>query len=234
MHGPRPTSQALAMNHTILGTIAQVAQLELARGEHVWCANGSLVSYTPGTSWRLRVPGGVGGAVRRGLAGEGMSLTFVEGEADGQRVLLGSNHPGQISEWNLDQEGPLIATRGSFIAAWGVDLDITVTIARRVGAAFFGGAGLFLQRVNGRGTALVHASGDLVRRPLARGERLLVSTGNLAAFSASCDYSIQGVGGCLKMLFGREGMFMTRLEGPGMVYLQTLKRGFAARAAAHG
>jgi len=213
------------MIHTIIGTIAQVARVELDRGSALWCSRGSLVSYSSGVSWRLRVPGGVGGAVRRGLAGEGLALAYVESQEDRQSLLLGSNHPGHIAEWDLARDGPLIATRGSFLAAWGPDLSITVTVARRARAAFFGGAGLFLQRISGRGTVLVHASGDLLPHTLERGERLLVSTGNLVAFSDSVDYSIQGVGGCTRMLFGGEGIFMTRLEGPGRALLQSLKRG---------
>jgi uncharacterized protein (AIM24 family) len=103
-------------------------------------------------------------------------------------------------------------------------IDIDVTIARRAGAAFFGGAGLFLQRVSGTGTVLIHGSGDFYERRLAEGEQILVSTGNLAAFADRVDYDIQGVGGCRKMMFGGEGLFMTRLSGPGRVLLQTLKR----------
>jgi uncharacterized protein (AIM24 family) len=59
------------------------------------------------------------------------------------------------------------------------------------------------------------------------GERMLVSTGNVAGFSAAVDYDIQGVGGVRKALFGREGLFMTRLTGSGRVLLQSLKRGSA-------
>jgi uncharacterized protein (AIM24 family) len=36
------------------------------------------------------------------------------------------------------------------------------------GAAFFGGAGLFLQRVSGAGTVLIHGSGDLDDRTRSR------------------------------------------------------------------
>jgi uncharacterized protein (AIM24 family) len=32
------------------------------------------------------------------------------------------------------------------------------------------------------------------------------------------------VGGCSKILFGGEGLFMTKLTGPGRILLQTLKR----------
>lgn len=122
----------------------------------------------------------------------------------------------------------------SFLAAWGEQIDISVTIARRAGAAIFGGAGLFLQKVSGVGHVLIHGSGDFDERELADGDRLLVSSGNLAAFSDSIDYNIQGVGGCAKMLFGGEGIFMIRLTGPGRVTLQSLKRGVMQRASSGG
>ena len=101
---------------------------------------------------------------------------------------------------------------------------IDVRVAKRAGAAFFGGAGLFLQRISGSGTVLVHGSGDFIDRDLAQGEAVLVSTGSLAAFAESVDYDIQGVAGCRRVAFGGEGLFMTRLSGPGRVLLQTLKR----------
>jgi uncharacterized protein (AIM24 family) len=71
---------------------------------------------------------------------------------------------------------------------------------------------------------LVHASGYLDDRRLAPGEVLTVSTGHLAAFADSVDYDIRYVGGMRKALFGGEGLFMTRLVGPGRVLLQTVKR----------
>jgi uncharacterized protein (AIM24 family) len=83
---------------------------------------------------------------------------------------------------------------------------------------------LFLQRVSGAGTVLIHGSGDLDDRTLAPGESLTVSTGHLAAFADSVDYDIRYVGGVRKVLFSGEGLFMTRLTGPGRVLLQTLRR----------
>ena len=106
-----------------------------------------------------------------------------------------------------------------------------MTVAKRAGAAVFGGAGLFLQHISGTGTVLVHGSGDFYEQRLAKGEQLLVSSGNLAAFSDAVDYDIQGVAGCRRILFGGEGLFMTRLTGPGRVLLQTLKRGVAKSSA---
>lgn len=210
------------MQHTICGEFAQYARLVFDAGETCWAGKGGIMSYTQGVSWTLRVPGGVAGAARRMLAGEGVALAHLQADRAGATASLASNQPGRIFIWDL-ADGPVITTRGSFLGAWG-DVDISVTVARRAGAALFGGAGLFLQRISGTGTVLVHGSGDLDDRRLAHGESLTVSTGHLAAFSDSIDYDIQYVGGVRKALFSGEGLFMTKLTGPGRVLLQTLKR----------
>ena len=211
------------MRYTIHGELAQVANLELESGDACWASKGSIVAIDPGLGWHLKVPGGAGGAARRMMSGEGVALTFIEATSDGQRATLAANQPGKIVAWDLDN-GPVITTRGSFVAAFGSRVDIDVRVARRAGAAFFGGAGLFLQQISGSGTVLIHGSGDFIERELARDEAVLVSTGSLAALAATVDYDIQGVAGCRRMIFGGEGLFMTRLTGPGRVLLQTLKR----------
>jgi len=210
------------VKHEINGEFAQFVRLTFAHGDACWAGRGAIMSYADGIDWRLRVPGGVAGAARRMLSGEGMGLAYLSARRAGATASLASNQPGRIFSWNLD-DGPVITTRGSFLAAWG-QVDITVTIARRAGAALFGGAGLFLQQVSGRGTALIHGSGDLDDRQLAAGESLTVSSGNLAAFTDTIDYDIRYVGGARKALFGGEGLFMTRLTGPGRVLVQSLKR----------
>lgn len=211
------------MEYQITGNIAQNVRIQLQQGDSLWAGRGSLMAYSKGIEWRLRVPGGLGGAVKRSFAGEGAQLIYVTAAQDNQYVLLAANAPGHIQAWDL-ADGPVVTTRGAFLAAWGETIDITVTIARRAGAALFGGSGLFLQRVSGQGKVLIHGSGDFYERMLSNGEQMLVSTGNLAAFSDQVDYDIEGVGGCRKILFSGEGLFMTRLTGPGRVLLQSLKR----------
>lgn len=210
------------MQYEICGELAQYVRLTFERGEGCWAAKGAIMSYGDGINWRLRVPGGVAGATRRLLSGEGIGLAYVEAERQDATAAFASSRPGTISTWNL-ADGPVLTTRGSFMAAWG-DVDITVTVARKAGAALFGGAGLFLQRLSGRGMVMIHAAGDPDPRRLAAGESLTVSTGHLAAFGDTVDYDIEYVGGLRKALFSGEGVFMTRLRGPGPVLLQTLKR----------
>jgi uncharacterized protein (AIM24 family) len=207
----------------IAGTVAQMAVLTMGRGEAVWATKGAIIGHDGGITWDVRVPGGLAGGLKRALAGEGISLTYAESGADRQVLLLGADAPGQIAEWDLQRDGPVLTTRGAFLAAWGPEIDISVSMARRPGAAMFGGAGLVLQRVQGRGLVLIHGRGDFRRVELGSGQELLVSTGNLAAFSSRVDYDIKAVGSLSKTLFGKEGLFMTRLAGPGTVLLQSMK-----------
>ncbi len=212
------------MDYTIRGELAQIAHLNLSAGENCWANRGALMGLTPEVIWTLKVPGGVGGAMRRSFAGEGALLTYIEAKKNEQQVLLTSNQPGKIMGWDLT-EGPVLTTRGSFVAAFGRLVDITAVVAKRARAILFGGTGMFLQKVSGSGTVLIHGAGDFSDFRLEAGQSILVSTGNLAAFSDGVDYSIQTVAGCRRMFFGGEGFFMTKLTGPGRVLLQSLKRG---------
>ena len=210
------------MHHTLHGQIGPYATLQPEPGEAVWVSSGGLMAYSPGVSWELKVPGGVSGAVRRLFSGEGVSLTYATASTPGDWMTVAANAPGYLEVWDL-AEGPVTTTRGSFLAAWGPRIDIDVTIAK-AGAALFGGAGLLLQRVSGQGTVLVSGRGDRVEHRLEPGQSITVSTGNLAAFGAGVDYDIQAVGSVGKALFSGEGLFMTKLTGPGRVLLQSLKR----------
>ncbi len=204
------------------GTVAQFVTLQLKRDQVIWASNGSLMSYNDKVDWQIKVPGGVGKAFSRMMSGEGAALTRIRAKGPGGEVALTTDSPGRLLTWDLDRGG-IVCTSGAFVAALG-DVNIDVTMARTAGAMLFGGAGLFLQKLSGTGIAIVHGAGDFHIRELKQGETLLVSTGNLAAFSAGIEYDIRGVGGCRKMLFGGEGLFMTELTGPGWVMLQSLKK----------
>ena len=122
------------MEYKIYGELAQVVELTFAGGESCWSSKGGIVSLSPGISWTLKVPGGLGAGVRRSLSGEGIALTHIESATAGEQAVLSSNQPGKIIDWNL-ADGPVVTTRGSFVAAFGQAIDINVIVARRAGAA---------------------------------------------------------------------------------------------------
>ena len=69
--------------------------------------------------------------------------------------------------------------------------------------------------------AFLEIDGDKIERVLAPGEVIKVDTGNVVAFEKTVSYEIETVKGLKNIFFGGEGLFLTKLVGPGKVILQT-------------
>jgi uncharacterized protein (AIM24 family) len=73
----------------------------------------------------------------------------------------------------------------------------------------------------GEGDVFVKAGGTLIRRELKSGEQLRISSGCLVCFTEGVDYDVQMMGGGITNIIGSgEGLFLTTLTGPGIVWLQ--------------
>ena len=59
------------------------------------------------------------------------------------------------------------------------------------------------------------------RKDLQPGEKLLVDPGHVAAMEETVDFDIERVKGAKNILFG-EGLFFSKITGPGKVWLQTM------------
>ena len=79
-----------------------------------------------------------------------------------------------------------------------------------------------MQRISGSGTAFVEIDGHCQMYELSAGQSIIADTGYLAAMSESCTMEIQTVKGAKNILLGGEGIFHTRITGPGKVYLQSM------------
>ena len=79
-----------------------------------------------------------------------------------------------------------------------------------------------MQKLSGNGIVFTEFDGHVVEYDLRDGQSIIVDTGYLAAMDATCSMEIQSVPGIKNALFGGEGLFNTRITGPGHVYLQTM------------
>ncbi len=75
-------------------------------------------------------------------------------------------------------------------------------------------------RVTGAGPLFINTFGALDRHVLAPGERLVVDNFHLVGFSDSCRYEVKKFGGWKSTILSGE-WFVTEIEGPGEVYVQT-------------
>lgn len=240
------------VDYRILGAEMQYVELELDPGEAAVGEAGSLFFMDDGISMDTVFgdgSGGAGGGFFGKLVGAGKRL--VTGESlfttvytntthQKQRVAFAAPFPGKIVAMDLRRlGGMLICQKESFLcAARGVSLGIF--FQQKLSVGFFGGEGFVMQKLEGDGTAFVHAGGSIVQSDLQPGQALMVDTGCLVACTPNVNFEIRYVGKIKTALFGGEGLFLARLTGPGTVWLQSLpfsrlaSRVFAAAPQAGG
>ena len=101
-------------------------------------------------------------------------------------------------------------------------LDLSVYFQKSLGRGFFGGEGFIMQKISGNGMVFIEIDGYCKEYELAAGESIIVDTGYLAAMSESCTMDVQTVKGVKNIFFGGEGLFNTKVTGPGKVYIQSM------------
>lgn len=162
-------------------------------------------------------------AGKRLITGESLFMTaFTHGGSGKKRVSFASPYPGRIIPLDLTQHGgKIICQKDAFLcAAKGVSVGIE--FSRKLGRGFFGGEGFIMQKLEGDGLTFLHAGGTVTRKELAIGETMRVDTGCLVGFTQDVDYDIEMVRGVRNAIFGGEGLFYARLQGPGSVWVQSL------------
>lgn len=221
------------IDYGIIGDDMQVVQVYLDPGETVIAEAGALIWMDDGI--KTETKSGDGSKVQNGffdkikdigtrvLSGESLFITHFTNVGVGKKkIVFGAGYPGKIKTLNLGAlpDNKFIAQRGAFLsAAKGTSLGVEVV--KDIGGGFFGGEGFVLQKIEGDGTAFIHAGGNVMQQEL-NGEKIKVDTGCLVGFTGNIDYRIERSGDIKTMMFGNEGIFLATLQGHGTVYLQSL------------
>ena len=154
-------------------------------------------------------------------------------ETDNAKISFATTVPGDIMPINMSETpNGLILQKGAFLCAED-DIELKVKFTKKISAGLFGGEGFILQEAKGRGMLFLEIDGDPIIKELQQGEVLKVDTGNVVAFEPSISYQIETVKGLGNIFLGGEGLFLTKLTGPGKVILQSQNfADFAGRIAA--
>ena len=209
------------MQYKIEGGSLPVVTIQLNRGESIFTQSGGMSWMSGGIVMDTNMRGGFMKGLGRMFAGESLFMATYTAQYDGQEIALASSFPGSIKCLQILPGQEYICQKNAFLCATpGVQVEATIT--RNVGGGLFGGEGFILQKLSGNGLAFVEVDGYAVEKVLAPGEILKVDSGNVAYFDAKAQYRIETVKGFKNILFGGEGLFLTVLEGPGTVCLQTI------------
>ena len=183
--------------------------------------SGGMSWMSDGISMNTDTNGGVLAGIGRMFAGESLFMARYRAQRAGTTIAFASTVPGSIVPIKMKEHpNGLICQKGAFLCSQST-VNLEVTFSRRFSSGMFGGEGFILEKLSGSGMAFLEVDGDVVEKDLQPGEIIKVDTGNIVAFQNGMSYEIETVQGFRNVLFGGEGLFLTRITGPGKVILQT-------------
>ena len=209
------------MKYKIVGQTVPVVEISLNKGETVYTQTGGMSYQTDGIEMKTNARGGIMKSLGRMFSGESIFMANYTAERDGATIAFATTVPGDIIPVDLNQmPNGLIVQKGSFLCAED-SIETSVTFTKRFSAGLVGGEGFILQKAQGKGMLFLEVDGDPIEKELMPGEVLKVDTGNVVAFEPSVSYEVEVVKGLGNIFLGGEGIFLTRLVGPGKVILQS-------------
>ena len=215
------------MRYEIIGKTVPAVEFTLNRGESIYSQRGGMTWQTDGINMKTNARGGVMKSLGRMFTGESIFMNTYTANVDGAKVAFATTVPGDIVSVNVGENNGFTVQKSSFLCAEpGVDMSIAFT--KKFSAGLFGGEGFVLQKAKGNGMLFLEVDGDPVERILAPGEVLKVDTGNVVGFESTVSYEIETVKGLGNIFLGGEGLFLTKLVGPGRVIIQSQNFGYFA------
>lgn len=208
------------MQYKIIGEDMQTLDILLKKGDKFYANPGHFVSKDNSVDMSARAVGGATGGLIRAFTGTGIFLAEFSANDDGN-VSLAGIFPGKIMSFNLKEGEELLVEHFAYLASDTGNVEIqTVSL----GAAFFGGAGLFLQKHKGPGSVFIHVIGRAIENDLDGTSEMQIEPGHIAAFQPSLSYNIKYVGNIRAAILGGAGLFFANFSGKGTVYCHSTSR----------
>ncbi len=209
------------LNYKIEGGHLPVVICYPEPGQTLCCESGAMSWMSPNMYMDTNSGGGVKKALGRLFSGESLFMNEYTAQGSTGMIAFASRFPGSIIPYEVTPGNEIIVQKKGFLAME-KGLDLSIYFQRKLGKGFFGGEGFIMQKVSGNGLIFLEIDGHCVEYTLGAGESIIVDTGYLAAMSATCTMDIETVKGAKNIFFGGEGLFNTRVTGPGKVYIQSM------------
>jgi uncharacterized protein (TIGR00266 family) len=202
------------------GPAYAAAVCRLSGGESVFVERSSLAAMSGDVSVTATLGGGglVRGLTRKLLTEQ--TLVMAKYTASGRRggwVRAVPGFPGDIAVLDIGRTGPLLAQTGSLLA-YATTVDVTTRASR--GTPLLLHEGLTAVGLAGTGQVALATYGGIEHIDLPAGDRVIVDSGHLVAWSAGMKMRSGPLGGPLKAVLTGE-LWVGEFTGPGHVLIQT-------------
>ena len=209
------------MKYTLIGKTVPTVEVTLNKGEAMYSQKGGMAWQTEGITMQTNARGGLMKSIGRMFSGESIFMNTYTATIDEAKVAFATTVPGDIVAISMEKHPTgFMLQKGAFLCAE-PSVDIQIAFTKKFSSGFFGGEGFILQKATGKGTLFLEVDGDPIIKKLEAGEVLKVDTGNVVGFETTVSYEVEMVKGLGNILLGGEGLFLTKLTGPGKVIIQS-------------
>ena len=190
-------------------------------GQTLCTESGAMSWMSPNMQMNTTSGGGIKKMLGRLFSGDSLFLNEYTPVGGSGMIAFAATCPGRIIPYEVTPGNGIIVQKRGFLAME-KGLELSMYLQKRLGKGLFGGEGFIMQKIQGNGIAFLEIDGYCKEYDLAAGESIIVDTGYLAAMTESCTMDIQPVQGAKNIFLGGEGLFHTRITGPGKVYIQSM------------
>ena len=198
-------------------------------GQTLCTESGAMSWMSPNMKMDTNTGGGLKKVFGRMFSGESIFMNEYTAQGGNGMIAFASSFPGSIIPYQVTPGNSIIVQKRGFLAME-KGLELSVYLQKKLGKGLFGGEGFIMQKITGNGMVFIEIDGYCKEYDLAAGQSIIVDTGYLAAMSETCTMDIETVAGVKNIFFGGEGLFNTRITGPGKVYIQSMPIINTARA----
>ncbi|MEO5947684.1 MAG: AIM24 family protein, partial [Chitinophagaceae bacterium] len=214
------------IDYKIYGEELQFVEVELDPQETAIAESGAMMMMDDGIQMETifgdgsaQAPTGFFGklasAGKRVLTGESLFMTAFTNMGHGKKkISFAAPYTGKIIPMDLQQLGGTIITQKDAFLCSAKGVSVGLHFQRKLGVGIFGGEGFIMQKIEGDGMAFLHAGGYIIEKELKPGEILKVDTGCLVGYTPNVQFDIEFVKGIKNFMFGGEGLFFAKLQGP--------------------
>jgi len=209
------------INYVIEGGNLPVVICYPEAGQTLCTESGAMSWMSPNMKMDTNTGGGIKKMFGRMFSGESLFLNEYTAQGGRGMIAFAASFPGSIIPYEVTPGNGIIVQKRGFLAME-KGLELSVYFQKKLGKGLFGGEGFIMQRITGNGLVFLEIDGYCKEYNLRSGESIVVDTGYLAAMTESCTMDIQPVQGAKNIFLGGEGLFHTRVTGPGKVCLQSM------------
>lgn len=190
-------------------------------GQSLCTESGAMSWMSPNMRMDTNTGGGIKKVFSRMFSGESIFMNEYTAEGGAGMIAFASSFPGSIIPYQVSEGNGIIVQKRGFLAME-KGLDVSIYFQKKLGRGLFGGEGFIMQQIKGNGMVFLEIDGHCKEYDLQTGQSIIIDTGYLAAMSESCTMDIETVKGAKNIFLGGEGLFHTRITGPGKVYIQSM------------